>query len=127
MGVRVCLRRARNLRRHDRLLGAGGPRSGFELAPTTSRAAIGGQGHASEGARAAHRPCIPRSWQRNWRATGLINPKNLPSIRVAERIGEDDSEGRNDLPGRQMLVYGLDRAIYLAEVAPAEVTARRAG
>jgi RimJ/RimL family protein N-acetyltransferase len=56
----------------------------------------------------------------------LINPKNLPSIRVAERIGER-LEGRIDHFGRQMLLYGLDRPTYLAEVAPADVTVRRAG
>jgi RimJ/RimL family protein N-acetyltransferase len=56
----------------------------------------------------------------------LINPKNLPSIRVAERIGER-LEGRIKFFGRPMLCYGLDRETYLREVAPAHVTARRAG
>ena len=54
----------------------------------------------------------------------LVNPKNLPSIRVAERIGER-LEGRIDHFGRQMLRYGLDRATYLRDVAPAAVMVRK--
>jgi RimJ/RimL family protein N-acetyltransferase len=96
---------------------------GFELAYHLARRHWG-QGYATEAGKAAlaHAFLV---WQRN-HVISLINPKNLPSIRVAERIGER-LEGRIDHFGRQMLLYGLDRATYLAEVAPAGVTARRAG
>jgi RimJ/RimL family protein N-acetyltransferase len=51
--------------------------------------------------------------------------RDLPSIRVAERIGER-LEARIEQLGRTMLRYGLDRASSLAEVAPPGL-ARRAG
>ena len=96
---------------------------GFELAWHLARRHWG-QGYATESARAvlAHAFLV---WQRN-HVMSLVNPKNLPSIRVAERIGER-LEGRIDHFGRQMLIYGLDRATYLREIAPAHATARRAG
>jgi len=96
---------------------------GFELAWYLARRHWG-KGYATEGARAAlaHAFLV---WQRK-HVMSLVNPANLPSIRVAERIGER-LEGRIDHFGRQMLLYGLDRATYLREVAPAPVTAKRAG
>jgi RimJ/RimL family protein N-acetyltransferase len=96
---------------------------GFELAYHLARHAWG-QGYATEAAKVAlaHAFLV---WQRE-HVISLIDPKNLPSIRVAERIGER-LEGSIDHLGRPMLLYGLDRTTYLREVAPAHVTARRAG
>jgi RimJ/RimL family protein N-acetyltransferase len=96
---------------------------GFELSWHLVRR-FWGQGYATEAAKIAlaHAFLV---WQRD-HVISLINPKNLPSIRVAERIGER-LEGRIEHFGRQMLCYGLDRATYLREVAPAHLTARRAG
>jgi RimJ/RimL family protein N-acetyltransferase len=96
---------------------------GFELAWHLARRHWR-KGYATEAGRAAlaHAFLV---WQRE-HVISLINPKNLPSIRVAERIGER-LEGRLDHFGRLMFRYGLDRATYLREVAPAQVTARRAG
>ena len=37
----------------------------------------------------------------------VINPDNKPSIKVAERLGERP-EGRYELAGVQMLIYGID-------------------
>jgi RimJ/RimL family protein N-acetyltransferase len=96
---------------------------GFELAYHLARRHWG-KGYATEGARAALAYAFS-VWHRN-HVISLINPKNLPSIRVAERIGER-LEGRLDFFGRPMFCYGLDRATYLREIAPAGVTARRAG
>jgi RimJ/RimL family protein N-acetyltransferase len=96
---------------------------GFELAYHLARR-FWGQGYATEGARAALAHAFT-AWQRE-HVMSLINPKNLPSIRVAERIGER-LEGRTKFFGRRMLCYGLDQETYLREVAPVPVTARRAG
>jgi RimJ/RimL family protein N-acetyltransferase len=96
---------------------------GFELAYHLARR-FWGQGYATEAAKTAlaHAFLV---WQRD-HVISLINPKNLPSIRVAERIGER-LESRIEHFGRLMLCYGLDRETYLREVAPAGVMARRAG
>ena len=56
-------------------------------------------------------------WQKD-RIISLVNPENHASIRVVERIGER-LQGRIQHLGREMLCYGLDRATYLEEVAPA--------
>jgi RimJ/RimL family protein N-acetyltransferase len=96
---------------------------GFELAYHLARR-FWGQGYATEGARAALAHAFT-VWQRE-HVISLINPKNLPSIRVAERIGEQ-LESRVKFFGRLMLCYGLDRETYLREVAPVPITARRAG
>jgi RimJ/RimL family protein N-acetyltransferase len=96
---------------------------GFELSYHLARHHWG-KGFATEAAKAglAHAFLV---WQRD-HVISLINPKNLPSIRVAERIGER-LEARVEHYGRLMFRYGLDRATYLREVVPAGVTARRAG
>jgi RimJ/RimL family protein N-acetyltransferase len=96
---------------------------GFELAYHLARRHWG-KGYATEAGKIALAHAF-MVWQRD-RVISFINPKNLPSIRVAERIGER-LEGRPDHFGRLMLRYELDRATYLREVAPAHVTARRAG
>jgi RimJ/RimL family protein N-acetyltransferase len=94
---------------------------GFELCWHLARRHWG-KGYATEAAKAALAHAF-MVWQRA-HVISLINPKNLPSIRVAERIGER-LEGRIDHFGRQMLLYGLERRTFLAEVTPAG--ARRAG
>ena len=96
---------------------------GFELSGHIARR-FWGQGYASEGARAAMAYAFNVLGRE--RLISLVNPANHASIRVVERIGER-LEGRIDHLGRQMLLYGLDRATYLREVAPADATARRAG
>ena len=96
---------------------------GFELAYHLARRHWG-QGYATEAGKAALAHAFT-VWQRN-HVMSLVNPANHASIRVAERIGER-LEGRIDHFGRQMLIYGLDRKTYLAEVAPAGGLVRRAG
>ena len=96
---------------------------GFELAYHLVRR-FWGQGYATEAGRIALAHAF-MVWQRD-RVISLISPKNLPSIRVAERIGER-LEGRIEHFGRPMLRYGLERVTYLREVAPAHAMAQRAG
>ena len=44
----------------------------------------------------------------------LIYPDNKPSIKVAERLGEK-LEGKTELFGKEVLIYGIDRAGWQAE------------
>jgi len=78
---------------------------GFELGWTLGRQHWG-KGYAGEGARAALEHGF---WQlgRN-HIISLIHPDNLPSIKVAARIGET-LEGRANVLGRDLLVYGIRR------------------
>ncbi|HEY6320198.1 MAG TPA: GNAT family N-acetyltransferase [Thermoanaerobaculia bacterium] len=96
---------------------------GFELSYHLVRRSWG-QGYATEAAKAALAHAFT-VWQRD-HVISLIHPKNLPSIRVAERIGER-LEGRIEHIGQPMLRYGLDRETYLREVAPPGVSGLRAG
>lgn len=91
---------------------------GFELAWTLARR-WWGHGYATEGARAALAYAF--TVLEKDRVISLIHPENRASIRVAERIGER-LLGRIDHLGREMLCYGVDRAGYLGEVAPARPT-----
>ena len=43
-----------------------------------------------------------------YKKTSLIHPENRASIRVAEHLGEK-LEGRTELFGHEVLVYGIDR------------------
>ena len=78
---------------------------GFELGWTLARE-YWGRGYATEGARRAlkygfdelDRPHI----------ISLIHPDNNSSIRVAERLGEK-VEGKTQLLGHEVLIYGIDR------------------
>ena len=83
---------------------------GFELAGYLARR-WWGHGYATEAARAAldHAFTI---WKRD-RVISLVNPENRRSIRVVERLGER-LEGRTDLFGREMLLYGLNRETWLS-------------
>ena len=88
---------------------------GFELAWSLARRCWG-HGYATEGALAALAYAF--TTLEKDRIISLIHPENRASIRVAERIGER-LQGRINHFGREMLCYGLDRATYLREVAPA--------
>jgi RimJ/RimL family protein N-acetyltransferase len=94
---------------------------GFELSGHIARR-FWGRGFASEGARAAMAYAF--NVLRRQRLISLVDPANHASIRVVERIGER-LQGRIDHFGRQMLLYGLDRGTYFADVAGDLV--RRAG
>ncbi|HZF13247.1 MAG TPA: GNAT family N-acetyltransferase [Thermoanaerobaculia bacterium] len=65
-----------------------------------------GKGYATEGAKRAlgyafQELNLPH-------VISVIHPENHPSIRVAERIGET-LEGKTQLFGRDVLIYGMDR------------------
>lgn len=83
---------------------------GFEVAGALARR-WWGNGYATEASRAAldHAFTV---WKRD-RVISLVNPENRRSIRVVERLGER-LEGRTDLFGREMLLYGLDRESWLS-------------
>lgn len=78
---------------------------GFELGWTLARQ-YWGRGYATEGARR----CLQYGFRDLDRAhiISLIHPDNKPSIRVAERLGEK-LEGRTQLLGHEVLIYGIDR------------------
>jgi RimJ/RimL family protein N-acetyltransferase len=83
---------------------------GFELGWTLARESWG-QGYASEGARRALRYAF-EDLDRD-HVISLINPDNKPSIKVAERLGEK-LEGKTELFGNEILIYGIDRADWRA-------------
>ncbi|MFN4258393.1 MAG: GNAT family N-acetyltransferase [Gemmataceae bacterium] len=71
-----------------------------------------GQGYATEAARASLRHAFTTlGWSH---AISLIRVANLNSIRVAERLGEK-LEGQTEVMGYEVLVYGIDRAAFLAD------------
>jgi hypothetical protein len=72
--------------------------------------------YATEGARAALAYAF--TVLRKDHIVSLIHPENRASIRVAERIGET-LQGRINHLGREMFCYGLDRATYMRQAAPA--------
>lgn len=78
---------------------------GFELGWVLGREHWG-KGYASEGARRALDYVFAETDRQH--VISLIHPDNLGSIRVAERIGER-LEGRTELLGHEVLVYGIDR------------------
>ena len=65
-----------------------------------------GQGFATEGAGAALDYLFDQ--KRSDRVVSLIRPQNAPSIRVAEKIGEQ-LQGRMEFYGHEALVYGISR------------------
>ena len=83
---------------------------GFELAGSLARR-FWGQGYATEAGRAALAYAF--TVLEKDRVISLIYPENRASIRVAERIGER-LERRMQHLGREMLVYGLGREVYLS-------------
>jgi RimJ/RimL family protein N-acetyltransferase len=86
---------------------------GFELGWTLARAAQG-KGYATEAARRALEYAFVDLNRDH--LISLINPDNHASIRVAERIGEK-VEGRTQLLGTEVLVYGIDRDAWQAQQA----------
>lgn len=79
---------------------------GFELGWTLARESWG-KGYAIEGARRALRYAFEELDRDH--VISLIIPENKPSIRVAERLGEE-LEGKTELMGHEVLIYGIDRA-----------------
>ncbi len=78
---------------------------GFELGWTLGRP-FWGRGYATEGARRALEYGFNQLDQKH--IISLIHPDNKNSIRVAERLGEK-VEGKTELLGHDVLVYGIDR------------------
>jgi RimJ/RimL family protein N-acetyltransferase len=78
---------------------------GFELGWTLKRAAWG-KGYATEGARFALNYAFTEMNRDH--VISVIRPENLPSIRVAERLGEK-LETQTEVMGFPVLVYGIDR------------------
>ena len=78
---------------------------GFEIGWTLGRE-FWGMGYATEAARGA----LPFAFNELDRAhvISLIHPDNKASIRVAERLGET-LEGKTELFGHGVLIYGIDR------------------
>jgi RimJ/RimL family protein N-acetyltransferase len=83
---------------------------GFELGWTLARE-FWGRGYATEGARRALEHAFTEMGREH--VISLIRPDNLPSVRVAERLGER-LEGRVELLGSPALVYGITREDWLA-------------
>jgi RimJ/RimL family protein N-acetyltransferase len=79
---------------------------GFELGWVLGREHWG-KGYASEGARRALDQAFTEMNQEH--VISLIHPDNGGSMRVAERIGER-LEGKTEIFGHEVLVYGIDRA-----------------
>lgn len=79
----------------------------FELGWTLARK-FWGRGYASEGARRALAYAFDELGKDH--VISLIDPQNQNSIKVAERLGER-LEGRTDLLGRELLIYGIDRPV----------------
>jgi len=78
---------------------------GFELGWVLGRR-YWGRGYATEGARRALEHAFTEMGRDH--VISLIRPDNYASIRVAERLGER-LEGRTELFGHDVLVYGIAR------------------
>lgn len=83
---------------------------GFELGWTLARE-FWGRGYATEGARRALEFAFNELGREH--LISLIRPDNLPSIRVAERLGER-LEGSVELFGSEAFIYGVTREDWLA-------------
>lgn len=83
---------------------------GFELGWVLARD-FWGRGYATEGARRALEFGFEEMEREH--VISLIRPGNLPSIRVAERLGER-RERSVDFFGGEALVYGISRDEWLA-------------
>ena len=86
---------------------------GMEIGWTLRRASWG-QGFATEAAKAALRYAFNVLGQKH--VISLIHPDNTPSIRVARRIGQR-LEGRNEVMGSTVLVYGARPALKKSDPA----------
>jgi len=83
---------------------------GFELGWMLRRQSWG-KGYATEAARRVLRHAFTE--MKRERVISLIREGNAPSIRVAERLGEQLA-GRAVIFGQEALVYGIDRAAWRA-------------
>jgi RimJ/RimL family protein N-acetyltransferase len=81
---------------------------GFELGWMLRRESWG-KGYATEGTRRALAHAFTEMGRDH--LISLIRPANQASIRVAERLGET-LEGRTDLFGHDVLVYGIARTAW---------------
>jgi RimJ/RimL family protein N-acetyltransferase len=79
----------------------------FEIGWTLARE-FWGRGYASEGARRALAYAFDELDKAH--VISLIDPRNTNSIKVAERLGEKE-EGKVELFGREVLIYGIDRPV----------------
>jgi len=70
-----------------------------------------GKGYATESARRALAYAFTELGREH--VISMIRPENVPSIKVAERIGER-LESRSELFGREVLIYGIDRRTWRA-------------
>jgi RimJ/RimL family protein N-acetyltransferase len=77
----------------------------FEIGWTLARE-FWGRGYAIEGARRALLYAFDELDKDH--VISLIDPQNKNSIKVAERLGEKE-EGKTELFGREVLIYGIDR------------------
>jgi RimJ/RimL family protein N-acetyltransferase len=85
---------------------------GFELAWSLVRR-FWGRGYATEGARAALAHAFTGLHKDH--VISLIHPANRASVRVAERLGQRP-EGCAEVLGMELLVYGINRRAWAAEV-----------
>ncbi|HKG21980.1 MAG TPA: GNAT family N-acetyltransferase [Blastocatellia bacterium] len=83
---------------------------GFEIGWTLGREHWG-KGYAIEGARRALEYAFDDLDRDH--VISLIHPENRGSITVAERLGEKP-EGKTDLMGIEVLIYGIDRDTWRA-------------
>jgi RimJ/RimL family protein N-acetyltransferase len=80
----------------------------FEIGWTLGRQ-FWGRGYAIEGARRALAYAFDKLDKSH--VISLIHPQNKNSIKVAERLGEK-VEGKTELLGHHVLIYGIDRADF---------------
>ena len=80
---------------------------GFEIGWILNRQSWG-KGYATEGATRA----LKYAWEElgMTHVISLIHANNKNSIRVAERLGEKE-EGKTQIFGRDVLIYGIDRPL----------------
>ncbi|MEJ7617762.1 MAG: GNAT family N-acetyltransferase [Pyrinomonadaceae bacterium] len=79
---------------------------GFELGWTLARESWG-KGYATEGARRALDYAFDEMDRDH--VISLIDPQNVASIKVAERLGEK-AEGKAEVSGKELTIYGISRA-----------------
>ncbi|MDX6696461.1 MAG: hypothetical protein QOF02_4064 [Blastocatellia bacterium] len=86
---------------------------GFEIGWTLARESWG-KGYATEGARKVLGYAFTEMDREH--VISLIHSDNIGSIKVAERLGEQ-VEGRTEVMGMDVLIYGISRESWLAASA----------
>ena len=81
---------------------------GFELGWVLGRA-YQGRGYATEGAKAALKYAFEE--MNREKVISLIQPANVPSIRVAVRLGER-LEGESEVSGKKVQIYGIHQQAW---------------